>query len=194
MPDVSDRLLRPAEDAFATWARRLAGGDRAALGEVFDATYPALVATARRYTDDAAVAEDAVQDAFVTLWERRSALDPDRSLRALLTVSVRNRLFNHARDDGRRREIHAGLPDAAAPETPDALAEAALLGERVRAWIGELPPRRREAFWLSRADGLSYAEIADVTGTSVRTVENHVGAALRYLRDRLDRLTPPTPR
>ena len=194
MRDSPDQPLRLAEDVFAAWARRLAGGDRTALGELFDATYPALVATSRRYTGDAAVAEDAVQDAFVALWERRAALDPDRSLRALLTVSVRNRLFNHARDDGRRREIHAGLPDAAAPETPDALAAAALLGERVRAWVGELPPRRREAFWLSRADGLSYAEIADVTGTSVRTVENHVGAALRHLRDRLARLDPPTPR
>ena len=65
-----------------------------------------------------------------------------------------------------------------------------MLGDRVRAWIGELPPKRREAFWLSRADGLSYAEIATVTGTSVKTVENHIGAALRHLRDRLARFAP----
>lgn len=174
-------------DPFADWARRVAAGDRAALGELFDATYPALLATARRYTDDSAAAEDAVQETFVGLWQGRDRIDPDRSLRALLTVSVRNRLFNHARDTGRRRDIHAGLPETDAPEMPDALAAAALLGERIRGWIGELPPRRREAFWLSRADGLSYAEIATATGTSVRTVENHVGAALRHLRDRLAR-------
>ena len=55
---MPDRPLRsadaPAGDAFAGWARRIARGDRAALGELFDATYPALVATARRYTADAA--------------------------------------------------------------------------------------------------------------------------------------------
>lgn len=171
-------------------ARRLAADDPDALGDLFDALHPALLATARRYTTDADLAEDAVQDAFVGLWQNRARLDPDRSLRALLTVSVRNRLFNHARDDGRRREIQAALPDASAPDEPDALAAAELLGERIRAWADELPPRRREAFWLSRADGLSYAEIAAVTGTSVRTVENHVGAALRHLRDRLGRFAP----
>lgn len=185
MPDLSD-------DAFADWARRLATDDRAALGELFDAACPALLTTALRYADSAAAAEDAVQDAFVALWQGRARLDPDRSLRALLTVSVRNRLLNHARDSGRRREIHDALPEAAGPDAPDVLAGAALLGERVRAWADELPPRRREAFWLSRADGLSYAEIADVTGTSIRTVENHVGAALRHLRDRLARFAPET--
>ena len=182
----------PSDDAFAAWARRLAADDRSALGEVFDATYPALLATALRYAADAAEAEDAVQDAFVALWQGRSRLDPDRSLRALLAVSVRNRLFNHARDGDRRRDLRAGLPEATGPDTPDALAGAALLGDRLRGWIDELPPRRREAFWLSRADGLSYAEIAAVTGTSVRTVENHVGAALRHLRDRLARYAPET--
>ena len=182
----------PSDDAFADWARRLAADDRTALGEVFDVAYAPLLATALRYTDDTASAEDAVQDAFVGLWHRRAHLDPDRSLRALLAVSVRNRLFNHARDDGRRREIHAALPAPALPDTPDALTDASLLGDRLRGWIGELPPRRREAFWLSRADGLSYAEIATVTGTSVRTVENHVGAALRDLRDRLAHDAPET--
>lgn len=186
MPDLD----RPVPDPEPDLTTRLAAGDRAALATVFDALYPALVATARRYTSDAAEAEDAVQDAFVALWQTRARLDPDRSLRALLTVSVRNRLFNRMRDDSRRREILAGLPAADVLEAPDALAGAALLAERIRAWIDELPPRRREAFWLSRADGLSYAEVAAVTGTSVRTVENHIGAALRHLRDRLARFAP----
>ena len=180
MPDAP-----PESDPFAAWAARIASGDRAALGLLFDATYAPLLATARRYAPDAQTAEDAVQDAFVALWERRGHLDPTRSLRALLTVSVRNRLLNDARDAGRRREIRAALPAPAGPDLPDGLADAALLADRVEGWIGELPPRRREAFWLSRHGGLSYAEIADATGTSVRTVENHVGAALRHLRDRL---------
>lgn len=179
-------------DPYAAWSRRIAAGDAAALGELFDAAYPALLATARRYARDPDDAEDAVQDAFVALWQTRARLDPSRSLRALLTVSVRNRLFNHARDDGRRREIHADMAHPAPPDTeaPDLIAGAEMLGARVRDWIAELPTKRREAFWLSRADGLSYAEIAAVTGTSVKTVENHIGAALRHLRDRLSRFAP----
>lgn len=185
MPDAP-----PDSDPFADWAARIAAGDRAALGLLFDATYAPLLATARRYAADDPAAEDAVQDAFVALWERRSRLDPARSLRALLTVSVRHRLLNDARDAARRRELRDALPELAGPDRPDGLTAAALLAERVEGWIGELPPRRREAFWLSRHGGLSYAEIAGETGTSVKTVENHVGAALRHLRDRLARVAP----
>ncbi len=194
MPDAVPDPDPFAGDPFAALAARIAAGDRDALGALFDAAYAPLLALARRYAPDAQAAEDAVQDAFVALWERRTRLDPARSLRALLAVSVRHRLLNAARDDRRRREIRDALPEPPAADLPDGLTAAALLAARVEGWIGELPPRRRETFWLSRHGGMSYAEIAGETGTSVRTVENHVGAALRHLRDRLalhDRLPRP---
>ena len=54
-------------DPYAAWSRRIAAGDAEALGELFDAAYPHLLATARRYAADPDDAEDAVQDAFVAL-------------------------------------------------------------------------------------------------------------------------------
>jgi RNA polymerase sigma-70 factor (ECF subfamily) len=53
----------------------------------------------------------------------------------------------------------------------------------LKEWIKELPDRRREAFVLSRFEGLDHEEIADVMDISSNTVNNHIVAALDYLKD-----------
>src|SRR5699024_9437308 len=52
----------------------------------------------------------------------------------------------------------------------------------IRKGIGELPKRRREIFRMSREDGLTYREIADILGISIKTVETQIGRSLKYLR------------
>jgi RNA polymerase sigma-70 factor (family 1) len=173
------------DDRFTDWTRRLRAGDATAMEQLFRAAYPGLLGYARSIIEDEAQAQDAVQDAFIAVWSRRDTLDPARSLRALLCAAVRHRLLNRMRDVTRRRDLHEHMPAPDRPPTPDLDTEASLLGERLRGWIDELPARRREAFVLSRFEGLSHAEIADVMGLSAKTVEHHVGHALRHLRDRL---------
>ena len=168
--------------------RRVRAGDREAFEALFRALHGPLVRYAATLAADGA--EDAVQDAFLTVWRRRATLDPDRSVKALLYTTVRNALLNRSRDARRRDELHGAMPDPARPDTPDDAAQAALLGAHVRGWLDALPARQREAFSLSRFDGLSYAEIADVMACSTKTVENHVGRALRTLRDRLRAVAP----
>ena len=169
--------------------RRVRSGDRAALEHVFRALHPGLVRYGRSLAD-ADHAEDAVQEAFVTLWRRRASLDPARSVRALLYAAVRNRLLNLHRDAARRHDLLGMMDAPSAPPLPDDLTGAALLADRVRQGLDALPARQREALSLSRFDGLGYAEIADLMGCSVKTVENHVGRALRALRDHLGRVAP----
>ena len=178
-----------APDDFASLVPRLRAGDRAAFGEVFRGLHGDLVRYGRRFADGAE-AEDAVQEAFLAAWRRRETIDPGRSVRALLYTAVRNTLLNRRRDAARRDEIRTTMDEPDRPAPPDDTAAAALLSERMRGWLGELPERQREAFGLSRFDGLSYAEIADVMGVAPKTVENHVGRALAHLRDRLRAVAP----
>ena len=63
-----------------------------------------------------------------------------------------------------------------------------MLQRSIHGWIQELPPRRAEAFALSRYNGFSHDEIATIMGVSKRTVETHILLALRELRARLDAL------
>lgn len=174
----------PDSDPFASWCRRLAASDAAAFEELFRATHGTLVRYAATFTRDDAAAGDLVQDAYVRIWERRTDLDPNRSLKALLYRTVRNLALNRVRDRQTRRDLLTDYePDVYREPTPDAHTEGNELRQRLHAWIDALPERQREALSLSRFEGLSHDEIADVMDVSPRTVNNHLVKALKYLRD-----------
>lgn len=174
----------PDSDVFTSWCRRLAASDDGAFEELFQATHGALVRYAVSYTHDAAAARDLVQDAYVRIWERRDRLDPTRSLKALLFRTVRNLALNRVRDRQTRRDLLDGyVPDVHREPTPDAHAEGRELRHHLDAWIDALPDRQREALRLSRFEGLSHDEIAEVMDVSPRTVNNHLVKALKFLRD-----------
>lgn len=189
-------MQQTSDDQYSAWCARLKQGDRSALNDLFQAIYSDLLQYAKRYVDREQDAQDILQDAFLHLWRRRDGLDPSRSLKSLLFVSVRNRALNHVRDAARRtnRQTTMDRQPSTLP-SPEQESEAELLGNRIRGWIDQLPERRREAFRLSRYHGLSYKEVARVMDISVRTVERHIQLALSTLRDRMrefepDRLSP----
>ena len=168
---------------YAAWCRRIAASDVTAYEALFRALHPSLHRYAVGLTRDEASAADLVQEAFVRIWERRSTLDPERSVRALLYRSVRNLAFNAQRDRQLHDEKHEELGTrVASPPPPDAVTEGARFEEKLRAWIDALPPRQHEALVLSRYQGLSHDEIAEAMDVSPRTVNNHLVAALRTLR------------
>ncbi len=189
---MNDEARHEGPDALAP-PLRLAGA--ADLTAVYRAYRVLLVGYARRLTGDADVAHDVVQDVFVKLWEKRETLAVETSLQALLYTMTRNRALN---DNRRRAHLAADVDvDDVDGETmhaadsfpvPDAALEAEDLGRHLGRLIAALPPRRAEAFTLSRFDGLSHAEIARVMDLSVRTVDTHVVHALRDLRRHLDAL------
>lgn len=184
----------PDPEQYADWARRLAADDATALRGLFDASYEPLWRSVMRLVGDDAVARDLAQDAFVRIWDRRHTLDPSLSLRALLYRTVRNLALNHLRDEQTRRHLLEDPESAAVSARPrgaagaDLQLEASELAERLNQFIAELPPRQREALRLSRFDGLSHQEIADVMGCAPRTVNNHLVRALEQLRSRLTTL------
>lgn len=174
-------------DALADWTRRLRASDAAALNEVMSALHPPLLRYAVRLTNNRDAAYDVLQEAFIKLWQVRDTLDPELSLRAFLYRIVGNLALNHNRMKRRETAALAALPteeDGQAP-TPAEEVAAKQLGERIRQWIAELPPRRQEAFRLSRFDSLSHDEIAHVMDLAPSTVTTHIMLALQYLRDRL---------
>lgn len=176
----------PETDRFPDWSRRLRRSDREAFAELFEAMHGPLIRYAIQLTNDEAQAYDVVQDAFLKLWAMRTKVDAGRSLKALLYTMVRNRSLNHLRlVQTRQSKIEAmSTMDSPPPVQADERIDADALARRIRKWINELPPKRREAFELSRFDGLSHAEIAEVMGITPRTVTNHIMMALQHVRDR----------
>src|SRR5690606_17488812 len=82
--------------------------------------------------------------------------------------------------------------DADAPDAERAY-DVDLLARHLDQWVAEMPERRREAFLLSRMQGLSHEEIATVMDLTPRTVNTHIVLALKYLRQRLQTLEEVSP-
>lgn len=180
----------PDREMYAELARRLAAGEVAALRDLFDSTYEALWRSVVGLLGDESAARDLAQEAFIRVWDRRSTLDPQLSLRALLYRTVRNLALNQLRDEQTRRHLlrEPDTIELASPRRPATIQqelEASELADRLRQFIQELPPRQQEALRLSRFDGLSHQEIAEIMGCAPRTVNNHLVRALEQLRSRL---------
>ena len=189
-PPAPQGALLPSDDSFIRWSERLQSSDQRAFSELFEAMHVVLLRYAWRFTGEQEAARDIVQDAFLKLWLIRAEIDPQRSLKALLYTMVRNLALNHKRAALHtsgvfpEHDLHDRAPAA------DLLVEASMLGDRLRLYIEQMPERRREAFMLSRFEGLSHEEIAQVMNLTPRTVNTHIVLALKDLRNRLGALQP----
>ncbi len=190
-PDPGQRRSRER-----AWVERLRGGDDTAFEEIFQAYYTRLCAFAEQFIRSPDAAEDVVAEVFLQIWRHRERGGGGASLRAYLYAAVRNQALKqleHRRVADRWRAMAAASalvepPDVGAAPGTDI--DAATLESAVEQAIARLPDRAREAYLLCRRHGLSYAEVAATMGISVKTVENHVGRALRTLRDQLSHWLP----
>ena len=170
---------------------RLQRGDDAAFERVFRAYYAPLGAFAFRFLHDAAMAEDVVQDVFAVLWSARQTLVVKTSLRGYLYAAVRNRALNIRKHDAvvEAWEVDESDDDACAlhvpPSQPDAILDAKLLNRELSEAFAALPERQAEVMRLRWRDELSYAEIAEAMGISVKGVEKHLARGLAALRSRM---------
>ncbi len=179
--------VQETQPSLPALTENIGAGDPSAFEELFRQYHTPLVRYACRFTRDEEAAYDILQDVFMRLWEKRDELTVHTSLQGLLYTMVRNSALNRNRDTGK----FVGMPD----ELPDELISAPSadkdletrdLSERIRNWIAELPPRRAEAFVLSRFHGLKHKDIAAIMKVSKRTVDTHILLALQFLRTRLD--------
>jgi len=170
------------------WVQKISESDREAFDNLFRCLYPRLVRFSFKYLQNKASASDIVQNAFVALWQKRVELDPQKSVKAYLYQAVRNRSLNYLRDHSNKTVGLESLNDfnLKSEEKMTLQDESDQLMKLLKKWIRKLPDRQREAFELSRFDGLDHNEIASVMDVSPNTVNNHIVAALNYLRDRYD--------
>jgi RNA polymerase sigma-70 factor (ECF subfamily) len=148
--------------------------------------YALLCAYAFRHVRSRDVAEDIVQDVLFRIWKARSTIDLSDPLPYLLRA-VRNETISRFRRHRWESPLEAAcLPDIPPASVTDAAEEADLI-RALNGALDELGPRSKEVFRLSRDEGLSYREIAERLGISIKTVETLMGRSLRALRLRAAR-------
>ncbi len=140
--------------------------------------------------EDEQLAQDMVQDSFVNYWNKRDELAPDINAKAYLFTSVRNKSLEFLRRE-KMKESHeeniTHLETLRHDDDIEAEAEKYVRLERIYAAIKTLPTKCQEVFSLSKINGLSYQEIAEYKGISIKTVENQIVRALKILREKLNK-------
>ena len=165
-----------------------ARSDEVALAELYDRYGRIAYGLALRVIRDEALAEDAVQEAFLAIWRGASRFVPERAKAStwILTL-VHRRAVDLVRREERRRAdpLPEGELGGRDPSAEDA-AWLRLERERVQAALAELPDQQREAIELAYYGGFTQSELAARLGEPLGTIKSRMFTGLRRLRELLD--------
>ena len=158
-----------------------------AFEKLFKANYSKLCSYANLFLNDPDAAEDVVQEVFFKLWKNRGELQISTTIKSYLYRAVRNGCMNVI-DHISVREAYKIVNEEDIKDSEGNLIDETIVTEleqRIKETIDLLPAERRKIFILSRFEGLKYREIADQLNISVKTVENQMYQALKFLREKL---------
>ena len=170
---------------------RATARDAGAFEELYRRYAPAAYGLAMRVLRQPFLAQEIVQEAFLTVWKAPEAFDPSRGpFRSFLLSLVHHRAVDAVRREERlkERERRANPPPVPDEDIVDAVAEEVDLIDRrrvVREAMLELPREQRETLELMYFRGWSHARIARETGVPIGTVKSRIWAAMRRLREAL---------
>lgn len=130
-------------------------------------------------------AHDAVQEAFVKLWENCAKVAPEKAKAFVYTVA--NNLYLNMIKAEKVRLKYQDQPQAnITTQNPQYLMEEQEFKNTLEAALAALPENQRTTFLLNRIDGKKYAEIAEMEGVSVKAIEKRMHLALQALREQID--------
>jgi len=180
---MSRQLAHLSDEALVLLAAR---SEETALAELYDRYGRTAYGLALRIVRDRALAEDAVQEAFLALWRTSSRLVPERGKAStwILTLVHRRAVDTVRREQRRRTESLERAPEPASGGVEED-AWLRLQRERVQAALRSLPDPQREAIELAYYGGFSQSELAERLGQPLGTIKSRMFAGLSRLRELL---------
>ena len=165
----------------------VARGEEVALAELYDRFGRVAYGLAQRIVRDAALAEDAVQDAFLTIWRTASRFLPERAKAStwILTLVHRRAVDLVRREERRRAEPLEATTPVGRDVPADEVAWLRLERERVQRALSALPDQQREAIELAYYGGFTQSELADRLGEPLGTIKSRMFSGLATLRELL---------
>lgn len=160
------------------------GGHEDAFGILYKRHISELLTIAYSKISNIELAEDLVQDSFISFYKQKNQLSNTISIRAYLYVTLKHKIYNHHSKNvsHRRYAEHIQQVSTELDESMVYHIETKELEQQLKNEIENLPAQCQTVFKLSRQDFLSNKEIAAVLKISVNTVEQHMRRALRQLR------------
>jgi RNA polymerase sigma-70 factor (ECF subfamily) len=165
------------------------------FNKLFTDYYPRFVSFANSYLRDTFIAEDIVNESFVSYWENRSNLNIESNIPAYILTIVKNKCLNYLKHKETQSRTLSDIQNIASWElnihisSLEACNPQELFSKEVQSIVNKtllsLPEKTREVFIMSRYKNKSHKEIAEALNITTKGVEFHITKALSKLRNSL---------
>lgn len=165
-------------------------GNRDVFQLFYRAEFCNIVYFINKYIYDNDSAKDIAQESFISLWNYREKLDDQKNIRALIYTIAKNKALNYLRSNFIQNnspindELLINFNSLASDHVSNNI-ESLELNDIITKIYESLPPTYKESFLLSRNAGLTYEQIAERKGVSVKAIEYHISQALKIIRKKL---------
>ncbi|SEW45873.1 RNA polymerase sigma-70 factor, ECF subfamily [Chitinophaga sp. YR573] len=161
--------------------RGLSAGDQTAFKALYDKYHHALYRKTYQILHSSPETEDIVQEAFITLWEKRREIDIARPLGPWLFTITFNRAINLLKKELReKRKVAEAILQ---PIIDNDFLTAEKQWELLETAISQLSPQKRRVFELCKMEGRTYEETSQLMGISRYTVKEYLGEVMYTLRE-----------
>jgi len=175
---------------------QVAVGDTRAFRQIFDALFSNLTKFSFSFVHSKEAATEIVDELFVQLWVKRDDIMKINDLRVYLYTATKNASLNYISKKAKQIELEpyenlqVQMTDLVSPEQIMISKE---MLQKIKEAIDSLPPRCKLIFKFVREDGLSYSEVAEILGLSIKTIDSQMVIAVARIRAKLMNVVETTP-
>ena len=175
---------------------QVAVGDTRAFRQIFDALFSNLTKFSFSFVHSKEAATEIVDELFVQLWVKRADIMKINDLRVYLYTATKNASLNYISKKAKQIEVEpyenliVQMTDVVSPEQIMITKE---MLQKIKEALDSLPPRCKLIFKFVREDGLSYSEVAEILGLSIKTIDAQMVIAVSRIRAKLMNVVETTP-
>ncbi len=175
---------------------QVALGDTRAFRQIFDALFYNLTKFSFSFVHSKEVATEIVDELFVQLWIKRADIMKINDLRVYLYTATKNASLNYISKKAKQiavepyENLQVQMTDLVSPEQIMITKE---MLQKIKEAVDTLPPRCKLIFKFVREDGLSYAEVAEILGLSIKTIDAQMVIAVARIRGKLMNVVETSP-
>ena len=175
---------------------QVAVGDTRAFRQIFDALFSNLTKFSFSFVHSKEAATEIVDELFVQLWIKRADIMKINDLRVYLYTATKNASLNYISKKAKQIEVEpyenliVHMTDLVSPEQIMITKE---MLQKIKEAVDSLPPRCKLIFKFVREDGLSYSEVAEILGLSIKTIDAQMVIAVARIRGKLMNVIETSP-
>ena len=175
---------------------QVATGDTRAFRQIFDALFSNLTKFSFSFVHSKEAATEIVDELFVQLWIKRADIMKINDLRVYLYTATKNASLNYISKKAKQIEVEpyenlqVQMTDVVSPEQIMITKE---MLQKIKEAVDSLPPRCKLIFKFVREDGLSYSEVAEILGLSIKTIDAQMVIAVARIRGKLMNVIETSP-